>query len=425
MSIILSEDTYEAIVSYARSNMLNLIATGSPATSVFRGQERTGIKITGNPAHFCLFASGYDEEYLYSIGKDKNDNVSIFNNICKDLKALQNNSDYLFEPFYHNGTKQPIILINLPDKETEEFRKKLLYDIHKIIEEAYKCNLQDLFEDNFVSAVTADFYDFGIKVRRDFDLAVKFVNDYRFFLKQCKVIDEKIRLVPLKNIDEASIAMQVSISKEAVNNGKPESIETTLHHLFTDMIKPTMSKQSCLFAMKLLNETIKHFQSIFGNNLSELRMEDYASVEELQQEYLKLFVMINGKIERMKNSLDKEIGETIHYVEKHYKEQLNLADIAKYIGFNKNYLCTKFKKETGVTIHQYIVEVRMDHARKLLENSKEPVDSVAYKSGFENALYFRSIFKKHNGLTPTEYREYYRMTINNTKVDVLSDLKYC
>lgn len=414
MSIIISDDKYEAIVSYARSNMLNLIATGSPASSVFRGQERTGIHITGNPAHFCLFASGFDEEYLYSIGKDKKDNVRIFNNICKDLKELQNNSNYIFEPFYHNGTKQPIILINLPDTDTEEDRKNLLYDIHEIVIKAYKCNLQDLFKDNLVSAVTSDFYDFGIKVRRDFDLAVKFINDYRFFLKQYKVIDETIRLVPLKNIEEVSIVMQVSILKEAINNTKPELIETTLHHLFTNMIKPTMSIQSCLFAMKLLNETIKHYQLIFSNNLNELRVEDYSSVEELEQEYLKLFVMIYNEVERIKNSLDKEIDETIQYIKKNFKEQLNLTDIAKYIGFNKNYLCTKFKKVMGVTIHQYLIEVRMDHARKLLIHNNESVDSVAYKSGFENAIYFRCIFKKYNGLTPTQYREYNRITINKS-----------
>ncbi|WP_313343871.1 AraC family transcriptional regulator [Sedimentibacter sp.] len=208
--------------------------------------------------------------------------------------------------------------------------------------------------------------------------------------------------------------MQVSIFKEIINNSKTELIENTLHHLFTDMIKPSMSIQLCLFAMKLLNETIKHYQSIYSNNLSELRMENYSSIEELEQEYIKIFVTIYNEIEHMKNSLDKEIGETIQYIKKHYKEQLNLTDIAKYIGFNKNYLCTKFKREMGITIHQYLIEVRMEHARKLLIHNNESIDSVAYKSGFENALYFRSIFKKYNGLTPTAYREYYKTTINKS-----------
>gem|GEM_PF-1326807 len=388
MSVVISKDKYEAIVSYARSNMLNLIATGSPSSSVFRGQERTGIRITGDPVHFCLFATGFDEEYLYSIGKDKKDNVCIFNNICNDLKILQKNSNYIFEPFYHNGTKQPIILINLPDNETEEARKNLLYDIHKIIEEAYKCNLQDLYKENIVSSVTADFHDFGIEVRRDFDLAVKFINDYRFFLKQYKVIDETIRLIPLKNIEEAHIAMQASIFKEAINNAKPELMENTLHHLFIDMIKPSMSMQSCLFAMKLLNDAIKHYRSVCGNSFSELRAENYSSVEELEKECVELFAMIYNETECMKNSRS--------------------TDIAKYIGFNKNYMCTKFKREMGITIHQYLIEVRMDHARQLLVHNNESIDSVAYKSGFENALYFRSIFKKYNGFTPTAYREYYK-----------------
>jgi len=141
MDISISNDKYEAIRSYARSNMLNLIATGSPASSVFRGQERTGIKITDNPAHFCLFVTGKDEAFLYSIGKSKDDNVSIFNSICMKLKNLENASDYKLEPFYHNVTKQIIILINIPENEKPNIRKKLFYDINKIVDDAYRLQL--------------------------------------------------------------------------------------------------------------------------------------------------------------------------------------------------------------------------------------------------------------------------------------------
>lgn len=158
MSVILSDDQYEAIRSYARSNMLNLIATGSPSSSVFRGQERTGIKITDNPAHFCLYVTGKDEAYLYSIGKNKNDNVSIFNRICNDLKNLKSAEDYKLEPFYHNVTKQPIILINLPENDNEDIRKKLCFDINEVVNNAYRIQLGELFLSNhIISAVTEDF----------------------------------------------------------------------------------------------------------------------------------------------------------------------------------------------------------------------------------------------------------------------------
>ncbi|HEY8363329.1 MAG TPA: hypothetical protein VIK77_10685 [Tissierellaceae bacterium] len=181
MDITLSKDRYDAIVSYARSNMLNLIATGSPASSVFRGQERTGIKLTDNPAHFCLYVTGKDEKFLYSIGKNKHDNVDIFNRICAGLRELKDARCYKLEPFYHNVTKQPIILINIPENDNEATRKKLFNDINEVANNAYKLQLGELFDNNkIISAVTEDFRDFGIKVRESFDLAVKYVNEYNF-----------------------------------------------------------------------------------------------------------------------------------------------------------------------------------------------------------------------------------------------------
>lgn len=413
MSITISDDKYEAIKSYARSNMLNLIATGSPASSVFRGQERTGIKITDNPAHFCLFVTGKDETFLYSIGKNKNDNVSIFNRICMDLKSLKSSLGYKLEPFYHNVTKQAIILINIPENEKEAMRTKLFYDINEIVNKAYHIQLSELFVDNhIISAVTEDFNDFGINVRKSFDLAVKYINDYHFFLKQYLVIDNSIMSSKIAKLEEYSITMQVSILKESVSNYKQDNIEITLTKLFMDMIKPTFSLETCKYAIYLLNKLISNYNSILKSNISELKLDNFMFIEDLNKEAVNIFKYISVELYNKYLKTSYEIKKTKEYIEEHFQEQLTIDNIANFIGFNKNYLCTKFKNEMGITIHQYLILFRIEHAKQLLINSNSSIENVAFRCGFYNVIYFRTLFKKNTGLTPTIFREYYSIKEN-------------
>jgi YesN/AraC family two-component response regulator len=408
MSIILSDDQYNAIRSYARSNMLNLIATGSPASSVFRGQERTGIKITDNPAHFCLFVTGKDETFLYSIGKNKNDNVSIFNRICTDLKNLKSALGYKLEPFYHNVTKQVIILINIPENDNEIMRKKLFYDINEIVNNAYQIQLIELFDDNhIISAVTEDFYDFGFNVRKSFDLAVKYINDYHFFLKQYLVIDNSIMSSKIVKLEEYSIVMQVSILKESITNYKLDNIEATISKLFIEIIKPTFSIEICDYAINLLNNLISKFNSILKCNINDLKIEDFIFIEDLKKEAVNKFKNISARLYNKNLKISCEINKTKKYIEEHFQEQLTIENIANFIGFNKNYLCTKFKNEMGITIHQYLISFRIEHAKQLLINTDYSIENVAFCCGFYNVIYFRTIFKKNTGLTPTTFRDYY------------------
>ena len=408
MSITISDDKYEAIRSYARSNMLNLIATGSPASSVFRGQERTGIKITDNPAHFCLFVTGKDETFLYSIGKSKNDNVSIFNRICMDLKSLKSALGYKLEPFYHNVTKQVIILINIPENENKVMRKKLYNEINEIVNNAYHLQLNELFMDNhIISAVTEDFNDFGINVRKSFDLAVKYINDYHFFLKQYLVIDNCIMSSEIVKLEEYSIVMQVSILKESITNYKLDNIEIVLKKLFIEMIKPTFSIEMCNYAIKLLNNLISHFNSMLKCNLNDLKICNFIFIEDLTIEAVNIFKSINVELYNKNLKTSYEIEIIKKYIEEHFLQQLTIENIANYIGYNKNYLCTKFNNEMGMTIHQYLILIRINHAKQLLLTSEYSIENVASNCGFNNVMHFRNIFKKNTGLTPTRFREYY------------------
>jgi len=96
----------------------------------------------------------------------------------------------------------------------------------------------------------------------------------------------------------------------------------------------------------------------------------------------------------------KLIGERYHL-------PLTVEDIAKEVFLSPNYIRTIFKEKMGETILDYITKARMNRAADLLKDKSLKVREVANSVGYENVSYFCSIFQKHRGSTPNEYRKMY------------------
>lgn len=91
-------------------------------------------------------------------------------------------------------------------------------------------------------------------------------------------------------------------------------------------------------------------------------------------------------------------------VKTRYHENLTLDDVAEELNISLFYLSKLFRRHTGISFTEYLTQVRMDHAKKLLEDSAWSVKEVAYATGFNSQSYFSKIFKKYTGKSPSEYR---------------------
>ena len=81
----------------------------------------------------------------------------------------------------------------------------------------------------------------------------------------------------------------------------------------------------------------------------------------------------------------------------------NISVVAKKLSYNEKYLSHTFKKEVGTTFSNHLVTTRIQFAVSLLNNGIDSVKNIAYLSGFSDALYFSTIFKKHMHMSPKEY----------------------
>ena len=97
----------------------------------------------------------------------------------------------------------------------------------------------------------------------------------------------------------------------------------------------------------------------------------------------------------------------LRYVEKEYDAKYDLTSLARTLDFNKNYLCTVFRRETGITISEYFNYHRIRQILIFLQytgyNKEVPIHALAQQCGYENPSYFNRVFKKYTGMTPTEF----------------------
>jgi two-component system response regulator YesN len=92
------------------------------------------------------------------------------------------------------------------------------------------------------------------------------------------------------------------------------------------------------------------------------------------------------------------------YIEAHFPEpDLGVETIAQHLYINSSYLRSVFKKEVGMTVIDYLLLVRMNKAKELIRAGQIKLADIAEMIGYSDAGYFSKSFKKHYGLSPSEY----------------------
>lgn len=101
---------------------------------------------------------------------------------------------------------------------------------------------------------------------------------------------------------------------------------------------------------------------------------------------------------------DATIEKIRRYIGAMYASELTLAEIAQQVHFNPSYVSTYFKKHTGQGLFDYIQEVRVAQAQKLLRETNESIGDIAERVGYNDYRVFSKMFKKVTGETPNNYR---------------------
>ena len=99
------------------------------------------------------------------------------------------------------------------------------------------------------------------------------------------------------------------------------------------------------------------------------------------------------------------IDDTIAYITEHLQEELSLEQLARQASLSPFYFSRLFKKETGYSPHEYVIQARVTAAKYFLQSARLSQKDICYSCGFSSESSFCTTFKKSTGLTPSQYRK--------------------
>lgn len=112
-------------------------------------------------------------------------------------------------------------------------------------------------------------------------------------------------------------------------------------------------------------------------------------------------------IQYKSHGISLAVKEVQRYLTEHYREEVNLDKIASQIGFTGAYISTIFKKETGMTLTNYLIDLRLERAKELIRTTNLTINEVAHEVGYMDTRHFSKLFIKTVGIKPIEYRKFY------------------
>lgn len=99
-----------------------------------------------------------------------------------------------------------------------------------------------------------------------------------------------------------------------------------------------------------------------------------------------------------------------NYISKNYMDEIRLATLADIAGMSPSAFSRFFKIRTGRNLSEYIIEMRLGYASRMLVDTSQSISEICYNCGFNNLSNFNRIFKKRKGCSPSEFRENYHKT---------------
>lgn len=117
--------------------------------------------------------------------------------------------------------------------------------------------------------------------------------------------------------------------------------------------------------------------------------------------------LLRGNVETASQST-RAVETIIGHIHTHYSQNMSNALFSQLTGYHEYYLNRLFAKHTGSTIRQYILDVRISHAKQLLLNTDLTLSAIADKIGFNSNSYFSTYFRQITGLAPAQFRKKYK-----------------
>ena len=147
----------------------------------------------------------------------------------------------------------------------------------------------------------------------------------------------------------------------------------------------------------------------------DFETEGYRAARELQammygaRPKKRVFLVGLRSIEERGSTRNASVGQSIAraaraYIDAHARRGITAADVVRHLGVSRSLADLRFREETGTSLLQAILAVRLGEVKRLLAETDLPIEEVARRAGYPNANYLKNLFKRHVGQSMRDWR---------------------
>lgn len=226
---------------------------------------------------------------------------------------------------------------------------------------------------------------------------------------ESKKAREEIMQQILKLVEEQAWDKRLQL----IGTDKTEELDSQWRSLFYEMKKNRLPVEKFEAGIEyFLSELCKIYSSVIGEE-EKKKIEpcrtiyQFRNISEYQDYFLGVMFDIHSRINDREDSSRnlQKIKMAVQYIEEHYNQDLNMAVVSNYISMNYSLFSYAFKQYTGSTFVNFLKDIRISEAKRLLQETDERIIDISRQIGYENEKHFMKIFKGSCGVSPTEYRK--------------------
>jgi two-component system response regulator YesN len=199
----------------------------------------------------------------------------------------------------------------------------------------------------------------------------------------------------------------------AIRFGDSEQVETAVKRMFDSVALHLPSPEAWAhlsYHLLELGYSVLTDLEVFSNERVSFfehsgEITNLTSAQDIRYFVTRNLVDIASLIRSKNTGPSIAIRKAISYINEHYADRIALQDVAQHTCLSPNYLSQLFKQETGKSFLEYLTQCRVEAAKKLLVQSNLTISEIAFKLGYDMPSYFSEVFKKSEGLTPSQFRK--------------------
>jgi YesN/AraC family two-component response regulator len=198
-----------------------------------------------------------------------------------------------------------------------------------------------------------------------------------------------------------------------------ESAALNLSTSQTNLLTCFADPMSCPY--HLTKEQVQMYESLVDNSIDAITQNSFGCDVLVRANMSMLLLLVNSVIRQSRESsvteaaFPKIIQDAIAYINLNFTNDISIQEIADHLNISHSRLCHVFKEQMGISLWNYVISLRVQHAQMLLKQGTS-ITTTCYESGFQNYAHFVKVFGKFTGTSPGKYIKNYQNYCEVTKM---------